>query len=272
MDHLNCCRAVASNYLCSLLIISLGLINFCEAAFAAEQDRVTLRVRFGMRDQEPTDWSGKLVVPPGEVESIRGVRWMQRDSAEGNTWNVHTRRRNPQGTADRKRIEAGLSLPMMDNGILVTLRGCNENDPLRLQAGPADITFRLNQIPYGKSLWTGNGNVVIQRVPPVQPLATTMADEDYPAVATSKDGTVYAVYLAFTRGRDFQGARENLATKESPPTAGTASNTRMIEQPGDLAYLAQPAGGEQLYLRILRDGTWSDPISVQTRRPSLSIK
>lgn len=276
MDRLENHRDAASACLKSLLVLWIGVIALGEASLAAEEERVTLRIRFGMRDQQPTDWSGKLVVPAGEVESIRGVRWMQRDSAEGNTWNVRTRRRNPQGTADRKRLEAGLTLPMMDNGVLVTLLGCDENDPLHLEAGSAELTFRLKQLPYGKNLWGANGNLVIQRVPAVQPLATTIADEDYPAVTTSKDGTVYVVYLAFTRGRDFQGERENLATEESPPTAGAASSTRMIEQPSDLAYLAQPAGGEQLYLRILRDGAWSDPIAVtdgkqELYRPAIAV-
>ncbi len=267
----------AASCLQSLLTIWFCSIVFGGSLLAADDEQVTFSIRFGMRDQQPTDWSGKLVVPAsGNVESIRGLRWMQRDSAEGSTWNVRTRRKNPQGTADRKRIEAGLALPMQDNGLLVTLSGCSDEDPLRFETGPASITFRLNQLGYGKSLWGGNGNVVIQRVPVVQPLATTAADEDYPAMAVGKDGTVYAVYLSFMRGRDFQGDRENLATKESPPTAGAASNTRMIDQPGDLAYLAQPAGGEQLYLRILRDGQWSEPIPVtdgrlELYRPTIAV-
>lgn len=260
----------------SVLAIWMCLTFLVGSRLAAEDERVTLNIRFGMRDQEPTDWSGKLVPTSGEVESIRGLRWMQRDSAEGDRWNVRTRRKNPQGSADRKRIAAGLKLPMTDNGVLVTLRGCPDDEPLSFETGPANITFRLNQIPFGKSLTRANGNVVIQRVATVQPLATTSADEDYPAVATGDDGTVYAVYLAFNRGRDFQGARENLATKESPLTAGAATNSRMIDQPGDLAYLAQPAGGEQLLLRIMRNGVWSEPIAVtdgehEYYRPAITV-
>ncbi len=113
-------------------------------------------------------------------------------------------------------------------------------------------------------------------MPTAQALAATSADEDYPAVATAKDGTVYAVYLAFTRGRDFQGPRETLATPESAPAAAAGGAVRMIEQPGDLDYLAQPAGGEQLYLRLLRDGVWSEPIAVtdgkqELYRPAVAV-
>src|SRR5688572_22402915 len=88
------------------------------SAAAGEQDRVTLRIRFGMQDKEPTDWSGKLLAGSGKVEAIRGWRWMQDDSAKGNTWSVKTRRGTPQSAADRNRIAAGLALPMTDNGNL----------------------------------------------------------------------------------------------------------------------------------------------------------
>ncbi len=249
---------------------------FCGTSPAADEDRVTLRIRFGLKDQEPTDWSGKLVVDSGSVESIRGWRWLQNDSADGNVWSVRTRRKNPQGTADRKRIAAGLKLPMTDNGILVTLQGCSETQSLRFETKPASVTFRLDQLPYGKSKWLADGNVVVQRVPAIEPLATTHADEDYPAAVTGKDGTVYVAYLAFTRGRDFQGQRERVATAESEPMPTPATPVRTIDAPGDLAYLAQPAGGEQLFLRILRDGSWSEPIGVtdgqnELYRPAIAV-
>src|SRR5207237_623609 len=60
----------------------------------------------------------------------------------------------------------------------------------------------------------------IMRVPTVEPLATTNNDEDYPVTATAKDGTIYMAYLSFTRGKDFQGARERPSTPESGPNSG----------------------------------------------------
>ena len=259
-----------------VLAALLCLVSLAGVSRASDEDRVTLRIRFGMKDQNPTDWSGKLIVDSGQVESIRGWRWTQQDSAEGNTWSVRTRRQNAQSSADRKRIDAGLQLPMTDNGILLTLSGCSENQPLQFESQPANFTFRLDQLPYGKSLSSAGGNLVIQRVPAVEPLATTHADEDYPAAATGKDGTVYVAYLAFTRGRDFQGARERVATKESEAVPNPATPIRTIDAPGDLAYLAQSAGGDQLFLRILRDGRWSEPIAVtdgdhELYRPAVAV-
>lgn len=260
-----------------LLLVAIGLfLILMGEANAEEENRVTLRIRFGMKDQTPTDWSGKLLAGTGKVEAIRGWRWQQNDSAENNTWKVRTRRRMAQSSAERKRIAEGMQLPINDNGILVTLSGCRADEELSFESEPANAKFRLDQIPLGKSLWLAQGNLVIERVPSVAALATTMADEDYPATATAKDGTLYLVYLAFTHGRDFPGTRERVATKESGPVDNLTTTVKMIEQPGDLDYLAQPAGGEQLYLKILRNGQWSEPIAVtdgkqELYRPAISV-
>ncbi len=257
----------------------LGVLIWLAASGAlthGAEEVVTLRIRFGMKDQQPTDWSGKLLTQSGKVEVIRGWRWTQDDSAEGNTWSVKTRRRKPQGSADRKRVDAGEQMPMTDNGILVTLSGCSEHDVFEFESKAVTAKFRLDELRYGNSLERSNGNLVIDRVPTVRTLSATTADEDYPTVTTGKDGRLYVVFLSFTRGRDFQGPREVLATPDSSPASASSGPVRMIEQLGDLDYLAQPAGGEQLYLCILRDGVWGEPIAVtdgtqELYRPAVSV-
>ena len=253
-------------------------LALCVASFsrAAADDLATVRIRFGLRDQQPSDWSGQILCTTGSVESIRGWRWMQDDAAEGSSFSVRTRRKPAQGAGERARVAAGQKLPITDNGIIVTFRGCTDDEALTFETQQATLTFSLSQLPYGKSLTLAEGNVLIERVPTVAELAATHADEDYPAAVTAPDGTLYAVYLAFTRGRDFQGVREEVATPESPPTQGAATQARMIEKPADLAYLAQPAGGEQLFLRICREGAWGEPIAVtdgshELYRPAVAL-
>ena len=118
----------------------------------------------------------------------------------------------------------------------------------------------------------------VERVPAATSLAETMADEDYPAAAVGKDGTVYVAYLAFTRGKDFQGARERPTTPESGPNTGplATGEVRKIEKPADFDYLAQPAGGEQIFLRTWRNGTWGEPVAVtdgkqELYRPAVAV-
>ena len=68
-------------------------------------DKHALRIRFGMTDKQPTDWSGNLVLNEGKVESIRGWRWAAGDSADGDTFTVATRR--PQAQSLRKASNPG---------------------------------------------------------------------------------------------------------------------------------------------------------------------
>jgi hypothetical protein len=257
-------------------IVLTALCPLSPPAQAADKEPVSLRIRFGMKDQKPTDWSGSLTPSAGKVEDIRGWRWGAGDSADGNRWTAKTRRQQPQNAAQRARISAGQQLPMNDNGVLVTVSGTSPDSELSFDTEPARFKFTLNKLKYGDKLVEADGNVVVELVPHVQALATTHADEDYPAVARAKDGTVYVVYLAFTRGREFQGERERPTTSESKANPLAGGPIRLIEKPGDLDYLAQPTGGEQLWLQSCKDGNWSKPVAVtdgklELYRPSIAV-
>ncbi|HEV2295518.1 MAG TPA: hypothetical protein VGR35_16835, partial [Tepidisphaeraceae bacterium] len=235
-------------------------------AVAAEQDPgVSLRVRFGMKDKEGTDWSGKLTTSAGTVQSFRGWRWMPGDNAEGDSWTIATRRLPAQSAADRQRVARGGQMPIGDNGFIVTLNGTKPQSEITFDAKPGTTRFKLSDVPYGQPLVALDGNLQIERVPAAAELADTHADEDYPAVARGKDGTLYVAYVAFTHGKDFYGPRERPTTPESGPVVGPNATgpVRRIEKPQDLDYLAQPAGGDEIFLRVRRpDGNWGDPIAV----------
>src|SRR5687767_1477128 len=112
----------------TLLLLVILLVLPLDRAAGAEtagkpSHAVSLRIRFGMKDNAGTDWSGKIAPSEGKVESIRGWRWMAGDSGEGDSFSVSTRRAQPQSAADRNRVKAGRPMPMTDNGIIVTLSG-----------------------------------------------------------------------------------------------------------------------------------------------------
>src|SRR5688572_21242152 len=105
---------------CRRLLLAAFLTALSSSASADTGGAVALRVRFGLKDAEPTDWSGKVeITGGGKVESIRGVRWMPGDHAEGDAFVVNTRRQPAQSRADRQRVAAGGQMPMTDNGIVV---------------------------------------------------------------------------------------------------------------------------------------------------------
>src|SRR5688572_4761815 len=260
-------------------ILGLVLVVFLTAPAFGEDPTAALRIRFGMKDKQGTDWSGTLTPSAGKVESIRGWRWSGDDSGEGNAFTVATRRAQPQSAAERKRVQAGQQLPISDNGIIATLSGTAADTTMKFESAAGKVEFKLADVPYGQPLLALEGNMQVERVPASSTLAETNTDEDYPAVATGKDGTLVVAYLAFTHGKDFQGARERPATPESAANSGpnAAGPVRRIEKPEDFDYLAQPAGGEQIFLRV-RDakGSWGEPVPVtdgkqELYRPAVAI-
>jgi hypothetical protein len=258
----------------SLLLVVL----ICHSASAAEQ--VGLRIRFGMKDKEPTDWSGKIGVSEGKVASIRGWRWNVGDSVEGDSFTVATRRPAAQSGAERAQVAAGNKLPIQDNGIIVALSDVTDNAEVTLETKPQKETVKLSELRYGQPVLRMEGNIQIERVPVATEFAGTMEDEDYPAAARAKDGTLYVAYVSFKHGKGFEDVRERPATPESGPVTppgGGGGPVKMINKPEDLDYLATPAGGDQILVRVRdKSGKWGGPIAVTDRkqevyRPAVAV-
>src|SRR5262249_34433682 len=171
-------------------------------------------------------------------------------------------------------------LPVNDNGIIVTLSEVQNDSEIVFDAKPGKHTFKLSDVPFGKRISALGGNLLIERSPAAGDVADSIDDEDYPVSTRGKDGTIYLAYLAFTRGKDFIGARERPATAESGPVNGPLAigEVKRIEKPEDLDYLAEPTGGEQIYLRASKDGgtTWGEPVAVtdgklELYRPAIAV-
>ena len=260
-------------------IACLWLLPLALAASAA--DTVTFRVRFGMKDTEPTDWSGSIKVTPGRVVSIRGWRWTSSDSATGDSWTVATRRLIAMDSVQAKKVREGkLTMPIGDNGVIITLADTEPSSEIEITftGKPDPAKFKLSAIPYGQRFQRWQNAIEIERCPTAAPLAETDADEDYPAAAVAKDGTVYVAYVAFTRGSDFPKQRETIATPEVKPKAAgpNAPVPRVIAKPEDFDYLAAKTGGDRVWLRVRKNGEWGGPIAVtdgatEVYRPALAM-
>ena len=267
----------------SFILLGLGLLAVLVTAAEppVPADAVTLRVRFGMKDTAPTDWSGNIKVTPGRVVSIRSWRWTAADSAEGSAWTVATRKLLAMDSVQKQKVAEGkLVMPFGDNGVIITLADTHPSSEIEIAfAGKPDpVKFKLSAIPYGQRLQRWQNNLEIERCPAVAPLAETDADEDYPAAAVAKDGTVYVAYVAFTRGKDFLKQRESLATPEVTPkkTGPNAVPPRIIAKPADFDYLAEKTGGDRVWLRVRKNDVWGDPIAVtdgatEVYRPALAV-
>ena len=244
-------------------------------------DGISFRVRLGLKDAAPADWSGTIDVSEGKVAGISGWRWTQGDKATGESaWTLRTRRQQPQNPGERRAAnQNGRQLPVSEAGVIVRLVNASTTATVSVKTAAGSFDFKPSDVPYGERYAALDGGAIVERVPPVAIAAATTDDEDYPAAVRSADGTVYVAYVAFTRGKDFQGARERIAALgSSPETLATSpGSVRKIDKPEDFEYLRQPSGGDRVLLKAFKDGKWSTPVDISAKtgaefyRPSVSI-
>lgn len=240
----------------------------------AAADEVGVRVRFGLTDKEPKSWNGTVSVAPGKVALISGWRFEQGDHANGTAgWTASTRaagdfRTNAQkakakaaqqktgtatakgkkgGAAAKAKAKAGAGMSgMADNGVLVTLTDVTEASSVTLKTDQGEITFKLSDIPYGTYITKLEGAVEVERTAAARQISSDRkTDDDYPSAATAKDGTVYLAYTSYTPGIP----REERTTNWDQP-------------PADMNFLSKAPGGDQLFVRVVKNGVAGEPIAV----------
>ena len=157
-----------------IVVATCGLMNWQARPAAAAESGV--RIRLGLKDEQPTDWSGTVAVKPGKVVSISGWRFEQDDHANGTEgWTAATRagldnRTNAQkaaakakanqdgnqkakgkGAAAKAKAKAGGAAGALgDNGVLLTLTDVTEDSLVSIKLQQGSFEFKLADIPYGK--------------------------------------------------------------------------------------------------------------------------
>ncbi len=244
------CSAVHESVMKTIVASACLLLTFTSAA-----TDVGVRVRFGLTDKEPAKWDGSVTVSPGKVTSITGWRFTANDKADGTTgWSAATRRQaqqarnnNPAKAAAKaaKGKAANPQGPITDNGVILNFADVTEDSVVEITTPKGKFNFKLRDVPFGKFTEQLDGAVEVERVASGEPLTSVRTDDDYPAAAIAADGTVYVAYVSFTPGLD----RDERAR-------------RLEKAPEDFSYLAKPAGGDQVWLRVHKAGKWSEPVAV----------
>jgi hypothetical protein len=264
--------------------VALLLAVISVPVFAAD---VGVRIRFGLTDDGNTVWDGSVSVSPGTIERIDGWRFEQTDAvlggpgaaqttagdrpnpagtaattddvtrlpsvkvvAEGaNSWKASTRpitvRRGNNAKKKAKGKAKGGGGLMADNGVFVMLHDVNDNSVVKVKTKQGDFDFQIADVPYGKVVEKLNGAIDIERVASTKPLSSKRDDDDYPAIAVAANGNVSAAWISFTPGLD----RDERAR-------------RLDRAPADFSYLAKEPGGDRIWVREQRNGTWGEPIAV----------
>lgn len=220
------------------LILSLGIAHAEEAA---------LLIQFGLGDKESTVWDGSISITPGEVQTVEGYRFEQKDAVVGKAgWKASTR--TPQGAVkgrsnNPKKLGMAKQVgPIFENGVFVKLKDVTPDSVVELTTAPGKVSFKLSDLKHGEVLPLMEGRVAVQETAfTLRQMSKERTDDDFPALAMAADGTGFLVYQSFTPGID----RDERA--KSWPT-----------EPADLSFLNKPAGGDQLWLHTRKGRSWDE--------------
>ncbi|MFN7935737.1 MAG: DUF3604 domain-containing protein [Bryobacteraceae bacterium] len=213
-----------------------------------------IRLVLGMTDTRSTNWDGSLSVGGGgRVVSMEGWRFAENDQIVSNeTWKCSSRIMRVRGAN-------AANAPMVGNGVVAQLTGVNDSTTIEVKTAQGNFSFRLGDVPFGKSASLLAGKVFVDRIAATANLGATTDEEDYPAAASTAAGDVWIAYVQFQHHPEHNRLRANM---QAAPAAF-----------GDYTL---PPGGDRLFARRWSNGTWSAPIAVTEAgkdlyRPAIAV-
>jgi hypothetical protein len=194
-------------------------------------------VILGVGDTAATNWDGSIAVTGASIQILRGWRFTGTDSISGTTsWKMNTRPSpalNPPG-------------PVQENGLIVKISAAAGPVTFNITTTLGNFSFSTQDVPFGVSKSFLNGRALVAQTGAQSQLTSSTEEEDFPSMARSGDD----VYLAYT---EFVHGDRSLAL-------GTGTAQPII----DFAFLARPAGGDQVLLMhySVSQRTWIGPFAV----------
>ena len=206
------------------------------------REQISVVVRFGVQDAEPSSWEGTYRVTEGRIVAVDGWRLAENDYATLSEFKLKVRRFYPRFWNRRGRDPK--SLPMEPNGIVFTLADLTPSSALEVSTSRGDFSVPVGKVTYGLPERTFDGQVDYQRLPASSQLVQSPSEDCYPSALAGPEGRISVTYIAFTHGDGFQSR---------PPVTSI---------PRDFSFLAKPSGGDQIMFTEFRGGTWTKAVAL----------
>jgi hypothetical protein len=225
-----------------LVAATLALVVISAAVVAmrpADSSLHLFRVTMGLRDTQPSDWSGKVAVSGGELLALTSWRFEAKDAVEGKTaWKCRTR--NAIAPEHRFPIEPASGTPKTPavlqpwpTGITLRVRGTAPTLTLILPKG--ELKFEAAALLLGEPKDFLDGSVRVERLPAESPLRSAApantpnaVQDDYPAFwVRYKTGKHYLAWVEYAREKD------RVLLVERDGAEGAWSKPLEVAGPGD---------------------------------------
>ncbi len=213
----------------------------------ADKPPAAVLIEMGLKDDKPTDWSGRATVSGAKVVGREGYRFWEDDKLkEPDAWEAssHHGRAVPKGQPAVVKQEGIATV-----GVVLHLADATADAVLTVQPaekGKPAVEVPLKDVLAGKTVPLWDGAAVVRLVTTAVPLTDDKTEDDFPAAAYGPDGTLWVVYIAYKdRHEDRRIEAPNLK-----------------EQPENFKGFVEPGYADQLFVKYYREGKWSEPIAV----------
>ncbi len=236
--------------LCFALGASIGIARYvrgqeagrspgAKGAVRIEPAAVGVRILLGRKDTEPAAWDGSLTVSNGSLLRLDGWRFRQADQITGPaSWKASTRRQ--QRRAGQR---PNVVTPVAANGVVAVLKTTPQTE-VRVTTPKGEFRFNPSRLALGRGEEFLDGAASAERVPPDFPLTAAPTEDDFPAAAAGRDGTLWVAYVSYRHGK-----------------AETAHTRPMQQEPDSFDFLRPRGNGDQVRLaRLSPEGSaaaWS---------------
>ena len=206
-----------------------------------QTDALTVRILMGLRDTEPSKWTGSFQIFDGQLLEALPCHIGAGDRVFPGGKFVLTTRAAQAGTGGQRAIT--------ENGLVLTLKP-TATTSVEVVTDKGGFRFNLSQLEWGKPLTFLDGQAQVDIVPLAVTVADTEREEDFPSAAVAPDGTVYVAYVEHTHF--------------GPPTAIPIDKLPKDREgiPTDFSLFKPTGGGDRLMLTWFDGKQWAAPVPV----------
>jgi len=180
------------------------------------KNRIGVEIALGLKDEEPTPWGGTVQVSEGRVESLEIVGGGPNAGVQGNRYNGRSIRR--QQAIVGPKLHVSLDAPPTATVTVKTRQG--------------EFQFALADIISGAAKKFLDGRAAVERQEAAVRLTGPETEDDYPALAKGKDGTIWLAYVAYQPGKPILMERVQAGAFESLEPNGNGDQIRLMRFDG----------------------------------------
>jgi len=180
---------------------------------------VALQLTFGLKDDQPADWSGRLKLSAGRLARLEG-QLQANDRIEGDSWQLRSRR---QGQGVNARVNAAQLFAVFEGP---------PDAKVEVTAGGHSFSFTLGEIAYEKRALFLNSAVAVERVPSFAQVTRDASEDDFPVCTAAPDGAVWCAYVAYKHGTPIDRNVVNQGKFDTLVTKGHGDQVRLLKFDG----------------------------------------